>query len=287
MKPENWLEVIVAVTPETIESISNYLFEAGSVGIVEQEKSLHAYFPADSDGLLLAERLSQYLDSLKKMGYPVINTEITVIDVANRDWNSEWKKGFKPLWISENILVKPTWCATPGDAPDIVIAIDPEMAFGTGTHATTSLCMQLMDGRTQRKTVLDAGSGTGILAILAAKQGAKLVFAFDNDPVATTTAYKNAAQNETQQNIQFFTGTLEAISKIEFDLIIANINRIQIITMLPDFYRLLNLQGLFILSGILDSEKKLVMEALTLNNFKIVSVTQKEEWLAFECAKLQ
>jgi len=285
MKSENWLEVIVAVTPEITESIGNCLFEAGSVGIVEQEGFLHAYFPAHSNSAGIKKQLSQYLDSLKKMGYSVDSNAITLTDIANQDWNSEWKKGFKPLWISENILVKPTWCETPADAPAVVIAIDPEMAFGTGTHATTSMCMTLMDSRTCGKTILDAGTGTGILAILAAMQGANRVWAFDNDPVATATAKKNAVQNEIQQNILFFTGTLSVVKNIRFDLVVANINRSQIISMLPDFYRLLNQQGLFILSGILDSEKNLVTAALTQNRFQITAITQKDEWLAFECTK--
>jgi ribosomal protein L11 methyltransferase len=285
MKPENWLEVIVTAAPDTIESISNFLFEAGSVGIVEQEQLLHAYFPAVVDGREIKSRLSDYLDSLQKLGYPVAGANIVIENVADRDWNSEWKKGFKPVRISDNVLVKPTWCDTPDDAPPVIIAIDPEMAFGTGTHATTSLCMKLLDNHAQHKTVLDAGTGTGILAILAAKEGAIRVCAVDNDPIATSTAKKNAGQNGTLQNILFFTGSLTALQNVTFDVIVANINRTQIIALLPDFNRLLNNQGLFILSGILDIEESLVTAALAKTGFKIIRVTPKEEWLAFECEK--
>ena len=192
----------------------------------------------------------------------------------------------KNFTITYLLLVKQTWCDLPKDAPPLVVEIDTEMEFGTGTHATTSLCIELLDNNVKDKILLDAGTGTGILAITAVKLGAKWVCAFDIDPVASRTAKKNAIQNRVAQNIQFFTGIVSSIYLRTFDIIVANINRSQIIELLPFFKDLLITKGRFVLSGILDNEEHIIKDGLLKNDFRIKKIAAREEWLAFDCLKI-
>jgi len=286
MENQFWFQVIVATTPETEDAICNFLFEIGSVGIVEQDHFIHSYFPSTVNRQILGKQLLHYIQALQEMGYTTARSDITISEFEDKDWNVEWKELYQPLRITDLVLVKPTWCDLPKDAPPVVVEIDPEMAFGTGTHATTSLCIELLDNNVKDKILLDAGTGTGILAITAVKLGAKWVCAFDIDPVASRTAKKNAIQNRVAQNIQFFTGIVSSIYLRTFDIIVANINRSQIIELLPFFKDLLITKGRFVLSGILDNEEHIIKDGLLKNDFRIKKIAAREEWLAFDCLKI-
>ncbi len=285
MDNKNWFQVVVASNPETMDALCNFLFDLGSVGIVEQDQFIHSYFPSTEDRTVLVNKVLSYIQSLRDMGFTTAGSDITISEFADKDWNSEWKKHYAPLRISEHILVKPTWCELPDDAPPVVVEIDPEMAFGTGTHATTFLCIELLDNAVKNKVLLDAGTGTGILAITAAKLGAKRICGFDIDPVASHTAKKNAEQNGVAHSCDFFAGQISAIHFTGFDIITANINRSQIIEILPSFQELLVRGGRLILSGILDSEEQIIKNGLFKNNFKIEKIIARDEWLAFDCLK--
>ncbi len=285
MDNKNWFQVIVAATPETVEAICNFLFDLGSVGIVEQDQFVHSYFSSTVDRFELEKKILSYIQSLRDMGFTTAGSDITISESADKDWNIEWKKHYAPLRITDHVLVKPTWCDLPKDAPPVVVEIDPGMAFGTGTHATTSLCIELLDNKVKNKVLLDAGTGTGILAITAAKLGAKWVCGFDIDPIASRTAKKNAEQNGVEQNIYFFTGQISCVNFKTFDIIVANIDRNQIINILPFFKELLITGGRLVVSGILDSEEQIIKNGLLKNNFKIEKIAAREEWLAFDCLK--
>ncbi|MBN2413317.1 50S ribosomal protein L11 methyltransferase [candidate division KSB1 bacterium] len=285
MDNKNWFQVIVSSTPETVDALCNFLFDLGSVGIVEQDQFIHSYFPSTVDRTVLEEKVLSYIQSLKDMGFTTSDSELTISEFADKDWNSEWKKHYAPLRITDHILVKPTWCKLPEDAPPVVVEIDPEMAFGTGTHATTSLCITLLDNSVKNKVLLDAGTGTGILAITAAKLGARWICGFDIDPIASHTAKKNAEQNGVTKSCDFFAGQISGICFTGFDIIVANINRNQIIEILPFFRELLIPGGRLVLSGILDSEEQIIKAGLLKNNFKTEKIIARDEWLAFDCLK--
>lgn len=285
MDNKNWFQVLVESTPETRDALCSFLFDLGSVGLVEQDQFVHSYFPSSADRFELEKQIVSYIQSLRDMGFRTAVADITISEFEDRDWNTEWKKHYKPLRLTDHILVKPTWCELPGNAPSVVVEIDPEMAFGTGTHATTALCVELLDGKVKDKVLLDAGTGTGILAITAAKLGAKWICGFDIDPIASHTAKKNAEQNGVAQNCDFFAGQIACIDFQAFDMILANINRSQIIYILPFFKELLKPGGKLVVSGILDSEEQIVKNGLLENNFKIEKIVARDEWLAFDCLK--
>ena len=285
MDKKNWFQFVVATNPETLDAICNFMFDLGSVGIVEQDQFVHSYFPSSADRFELEKKVVSYIQSLRDMGFRTAGTDVTVSEFADKDWNTEWKKHYKPLRLTDQILVKPTWCELPENAPAVVVEIDPEMAFGTGTHAATSLCIELLDNTVKNKVLLDAGTGTGILAITAAKCGAKWVCGFDIDPIASQTAKKNAEQNGVAQSCGFFAGQISGIHFKAFDMIVANINRNQIVELLPIFHELLNDSGRLYVSGILDSEEQIIKNALLNNNFKLQKIIARQEWLAFDCLK--
>ena len=201
--------------------------------------------------------------------------------------NSEWKKIYHPLRISDKIMIKPSWEKVPKDAPECVVEIDPEMAFGTGTHETTKLTLQLLEKNLKGgEKVLDVGTGTGILSIAAAKLGADRIIAFDIDPLATETAQKNLGINKVD-NIDIYTGTLDAVSGTQFDIILANVNRTQIIKLLPDMAKMLGKSSKLILSGIMDKEEDMLKEAIQINNLKENVMLAEGEWIAFEVSRPQ
>ncbi len=280
-----WFELVVPVNAEISDAVSNFLFEQGAAGIEDKEQKIKAYFSDAIDKDYLLKELKAYYQSLVDMGFTVPDQELTVSGIKDRDWNAEWKLQFKPFCVTPQVMIKPTWCELPEDHPEIIIELDPEMAFGTGTHATTALCAQLIDEHVKDKTVLDAGTGTGILAIIAQRLGAAKSFAFDIDPIASETARKNIDKNGVS-DIHVFTGTTQSLKNKELDIIVANINSGQILNILPHFNELLCEKGVLILSGILDSEEEKLRAALIQNRFQIKQLLHREEWIAFECVKI-
>ena len=286
MKSKNFLQVHVQVTRDISEAVSDFIFGLGAGGIVEEPNELVASFDESFDASTIREALETYLHSLRdllKITFPIsIKTET----LENRDWSAEWKKTLKPLEISDTILIKPTWVDTPTPAPPIIIEIDPEMAFGSGEHATTRMTLQLVEKTIQPNSrVLDVGTGTGILAIGALKLGADQVYGFDIDPIAAQTAFRNAEKNGVADRFKSYAGSIDAVRLDPFDMIMANVNRTQIINMLPQMNRLLAADGVLIISGILDTEEQRICDACEHENLNIIEIRHEQEWLAFETRK--
>ncbi len=282
METRYYVQAQVSTIPDSVEPVSNFLFELGSTGVMEQENSLVAYFPAQHESEL-ADKISRYVHELYDLLDVDAPINITVDTLENRDWNAEWKNRWHSLRISDTILIKPSWEPNPKNPPPVVIEIDPEMAFGSGEHSTTKLTLQLVERHiSPEKTMLDVGTGTGILSIAALMLGAKQAFGFDIDPIASKTALKNATANGVGERFFTFAGTIEAIHHKTFDMIAANVNRSQILGMLPLLHQRLKPGGYRLLSGILDSEEEVIRRACALQNLQIISVQKDKEWLAFE-----
>ncbi len=283
MEAATYYQVQINTIPDSVEPLSNFLFELGATGLVEQENSVLAYFPADEPESGLRTAISRYLQELRELLNVEFASNIHVEIIKNRDWNAEWKKQWHSLRISDNILIKPSWESKPQDAPSVVIEIDPEMAFGSGEHSTTKLMLQLIEKHTTSKTtLLDVGTGTGILSIGALLLGAGRAVGFDIDPIASSTALKNAVANKVGQRFLTYTGTIDALANKRFDLIAANVNRSQILNMLPKLRQHLEPAGYCLLSGILDTEEDIIRHACDSLNLDIRSVQKDKEWLAFE-----
>ena len=212
---------------------------------------------------------------------PIINIR------DDSEWKDKWKDYFKTFRVSRHIIVKPTWEKNLEVKPDdIVIEIDPGMAFGTGTHETTSMCIELLDKYMEKEDfVLDAGCGSGILSIAAAKLGAKKVLGIDIDETAVEVADENIILNDVSDIAAVQYGDVTKGIDISTDLVMANLVAELIVMITPNIPVHLKENGFFITSGILLEKKAMVLEALESCNFEIVEICEKGEWCAIAARK--
>ena len=215
--------------------------------------------------------------------------ELEMKDVDEEDWSNAWKKYYHPVQVGEHLVVCPSWEAYDRQPDDVVLTLNPGMAFGTGTHATTRLCMELLENYiTPQATVLDVGCGSGILAITAALLGANKIIGCDIDEVAVKVAGENAALNGVQDRIAFHQGDLTSQVEGSFQIICANIVADVIIRLSEDAGRYLAKDGIFITSGIIDTREQDVLNALEQNGFQVIERRTSGGWVALACkAKVQ
>lgn len=304
----NWLEIkMVVMDRQAVDGISNMLTEMGTGGVMIEDPQLIAdyansgqwdahefseellnrkeiiiksYLPEDEFLLNKIEQIILEMNEIElrmNMG----PTRITYKPVQEEDWANAWKVYFKPERIGKKTVIKPTWEEYAPQPGELVIEIDPGMAFGTGNHATTALCIQLLEDYVQPgMQVLDVGTGSGILAIQAALLGAAQVQAMDFDTVAVAAAKENIALNQLTDKVSIAHSDLLAAAQGKGELLIANIVADIIIRLTPDTLGYLQGPKLFISSGIIDIRKDDVIAALTQNGFSIVEVREKDGWVA-------
>lgn len=287
MKPENnWIEISLPAPDQAEDAVTNFLFELGATGNYIHNGILSAYFPESAWDKQKHEQLLRYLGQLNELHYSIRIDQVHVQSIEDRDWNALWKQTIQPIDIDGKILIKPSWIDI-SPSPDVrIIEIDPQMAFGTGTHATTQLMLKFIIkhiGASCR--ILDIGTGTGILAIAAAQLSDAQIVAFDNDPIAAATARQNFQNNHVDNKISLFCGTLDAVKKMQFDLVLANINRSTIVPLLADICDNLTLSGLAILSGILIEERDEIAKHLNRFPLKLAAENQIDEWIGFVIQK--
>lgn len=248
----SWLEIRVAVKGEAQEAVTNFLHEAGADGLLLEanergEETAVAYFPSGDCADTVLAKLRGYLTLLNQRGLDLsacVETRLT----ADKDWNEEWKKHYRPVSIGP-IYVAPSWLSQTAPAGQILVRLDPGLAFGTGLHPTTQMCIGELAKRSCQKTVLDLGAGSGILAIVAAKVGAEKVVAVDNDPLALRVAGDNAALNQCRIEI-LRSDVIAAFTDADYDLAVANIG-FSCCAQLAEIYRRRR-KGVLILSGFLE-----------------------------------
>lgn len=207
--------------------------------------------------------------------------------VKDEDWSNNWKKYYKPLRIGEHIIIKPTWEEVKPEEKDIVVELDPGMAFGTGSHASTNMCLEFLEKVIKKgDKVLDIGTGSGILGIAALKLGASSVTAVDIDPLAVKIAKENALLNGfSEPEFTVFEGDLADKVEGEYDVVIANIVADIICELSKKVGNYIKEDGRFITSGIIDFKADKVRNALSENNIKINEGKLSKDWNAFLCSK--
>ncbi|MFQ5821836.1 MAG: 50S ribosomal protein L11 methyltransferase [bacterium] len=284
-----WIEIQITVNDETEDAIVNHLFELGSLGCRQFEDKVLAYFSAEIPINEISRKLNEYLVELLSLGLNVPHGKLKIRHFAERDWNQLWKRHFKPIVISNKLIIKPTWVTLRQTKGAFVIQIDPKQAFGTGSHVTTQIALQLLEKYLSRNDfVVDVGTGTGILAIAAVKLGARKVMALDRDPVAVEAAKENFEINSTSGLTCLLNGELNGLNPLDpcFDLIVANLNNKEILTLINDIKGLLKNRGYFIISGILEEEQAEVHAALLEQPcFKIVEGVAEEGWIGMVVKK--
>jgi ribosomal protein L11 methyltransferase len=294
---EEWLEIRLTLPAAAVGLVGQALMELGCTGMTVAEQALdtfeppdpeagepyptvRAYFPA-GDPERLRREVRAALDELIALvpGLPAGLPECRRLAAA--DWAHDWRQHFPPLRIGSRLLIRPSWDATPGDAAELTLTLDPGRAFGTGTHATTGLCLEviarLADSPTPPVRVLDVGAGSGILAMAAAALGAQEVLACEIDAEACQVAAENVALNGLERAVSVTATPLEELAG-QFDLILANILAGENIRLAPHFLARLAPGGHLALSGILCEQENAVTAAYALLPLALVAVERRDEW---------
>lgn len=304
-----WTEITIKTTTEAVEAVTNILYEqnVGGVSIEDpkdfkfQKKNEYDWdfveeeiFNSGYDGVIIKtyiteERdvtedinlIKEKIDGLKEFGIDVGDAIVEISQVDEEDWANEWKNYYKPTKVGEKVVVKPTWEEYEAKEGDLIIELDPGMAFGTGTHETTSMCIQQLEKYVKQDSkVFDIGCGSGILAIAAAQLGAKEVVAGDLDEVAVKVSKENCEINHVSDKVVVKHGSLFEVVDSKADVIVANIIADIIKILAKDVSKFLKDDGVFISSGIILAKIDEVCQALEENGFEIVKVERLGEWSA-------
>jgi ribosomal protein L11 methyltransferase len=325
-----WHEVTVHTTEEAIEMISNFIHELGAGGVsIEESGTLNkqrdtslgqwyelplndipegravikGYFAEGTDMDAVMEQLKASVAQLTEFDIDTGNPEFELKDVDDEDWATAWKQYFKPIRISDRLTIKPTWEEYTAGPDELIIELDPGMAFGTGTHATTSLCLRTLERVVKEgDDVIDVGTGSGVLAIAAAKLGAKHVLALDLDPVAVSSASENSRLNGLDDLItvkhsdllQVLRESSEAAEQqseplgvtIPVQVVVANILAEIILLFVQDVYDVLAAGGTYVVSGVIKSKQEDVEKGLSAVGFTVTEHYEDQDWVVIIARKL-
>lgn len=307
---EIWQELTVVVNRKAEEIVTNLLIELGSQGVaiedsadylkeenpfgelvpeVEQVNTIKiiAYYPETKDLSHLSEELGQKLLDLASIEPSLADISISSQSLKEEDWAENWKKYYEPARITHDLTIVPSWTDYRAVSPsEKIIKLDPGMAFGTGTHPTTKMSLfaleQVLRGG---ETVIDVGTGSGVLSIASTLLGAKKVFAYDLDEVAVRVAQENIDLNPNMDTIHVATGDLLKNVAHKAEVIVANILADILIHLTDDAYRLVKEEGYLILSGIIADKLQMVLDAVTKSGFFLETHMIQGEWNTLVCKK--
>ncbi|MFD1335425.1 50S ribosomal protein L11 methyltransferase [Oceanobacillus iheyensis] len=309
-----WSEISIHTTNEAIEPISNILHETGASGLViedpldlervekaefgelydldpalypEEGVRIKAYLPMNSFLGETVEEIKQAVNQLLIYDIDLGKNEVSLSEVHEEEWATAWKKYYKPVKISNRITITPTWEEyTPVSSDELIIELDPGMAFGTGTHPTTVLSIQGLEAYVKPgDLVMDVGCGSGVLSIAAAKLGADKVYAYDLDEIAVKSTKLNSKLNQIHESVKVKQNNLLEGVQQEADVIVSNILAEIIVRFVDDAWSNLKAGGYFITSGIIQNKKQLVIDNLTKQGFEVISLNEMEDWVSIVAKK--
>lgn len=326
-----WHELTISTTEEATEMISNFLHEMGAGGVsIEESGTLNkqrdtslgqwyehplndipegqavikGYFAEGTDIDGLVEALEPRVNELREFDIDIGEVIYSAAVVDDEDWANAWKQYFKPIRVSDTLTIKPTWENYEASPEERIIELDPGMAFGTGTHPTTALCLRTLESVVRGgEEVIDVGTGSGILAIGACRLGAKRVLALDLDPVAVSSATENVRLNGLSEAVEVRLSDLLGVLRedgataeteastlrvtVPVDLIVANILAEIILLFLDDVREALKPGGIYIASGVYKNKESDVEEGLIRSGFEMIEKRRDEDWIAFVARKPQ
>lgn len=309
-----WNEFSVHINREATEAVSNILMELGSAGVSVSDRKdfltlpeygfdtlwaldekdfpvdgviVKGYFHEQNDFDTIEKELAEKVEGLKAFDLDIKEYKIERADVIEEEWANAWKKHYHPVPISRFLTIVPQWEKYEKKHEDErIITLDPGLAFGTGTHPTTRLCLQALETMLRGgETVVDVGTGSGVLTIASSLYGASDVYAYDLDDVAVTSARDNVALNNLDSNITIEPNDLLKGIEVEADVVAANILAEIIVPLIPDAWRVLKPGGLFLSSGIVIEKKEMIIEKLYEQGFQLVQVNQIGDWVAIIAEK--
>ena len=301
-----WIEVSVITKSEALEPISGIFYglncpniaiedpedllsreqgpltwDFADINILEHKGNaavIKAYFSQDDKVEEIVEYVKEKITEIKELGFDIGEGKVEVKKMHEEDWANNWKQYYKPVKITDKIVIKPIWEEYDKDDKELIIELDPGMAFGTGTHETTRMCIKALDKYVKpNTTVFDVGCGSGILSIAAAKLGAKHVVGVDLDPVAVDSSKENISYNDLD-NIEILEGNLLDVVDGKADIVVANIIAEIICVLTDDVKKALNDGGLFITSGIIHDRVDMVKEKFAESGFEIIEINKDGEW---------
>jgi len=280
--PTSWLQLSLSAPTEALDTISNFLIERGSPGVVLEKNAVRAFFP-HPNGKSLKRDVRLFYRALRTI-YPAVKGKPLRWSVLkDKNWNSSWRRFFTPQKIGRNLWVTPPWLEPPRSQRRAVVTIEPGMAFGTGSHFTTRSCLEFieevcasLDG--ENCTALDVGTGSGILAIALAKMGAPKVVALDNDPVALEVARSNVRTNRVKNIVQL-SDAGPARVKGSFAVVVANLVAETIIDLAQALKKRVSGNGYLILSGILKPKARDVLRHFTPAPFVLIREKAARGWV--------
>ncbi|AGK54978.1 50S ribosomal protein L11 methyltransferase [Bacillus sp. 1NLA3E] len=309
-----WSELSIHTTNEAIEPISNILHEAGASGVViedpfelskervdrfgeiyqlnpddypEEGVIIKAYIPINSFLGETVEEIKDAINNLILFNIDIGKNNVTISEVNEEEWATAWKKYYNPVKISERFTIVPTWeNYTPVGSDELIIELDPGMAFGTGTHPTTVMCVQSLESTIKSgDNVIDVGTGTGVLSIAAALLGAEKVTALDLDEVAVQSASLNIKLNKVKDFVTVAQNNLLDGIVGPVDIVVANILAEVILRFTDDVARVVKKGGYFIASGIIQQKKEQVKDGIINAGFTIEETLVMEDWVAIIAKK--
>lgn len=309
-----WTEVRIQTTNEALEPISNILNDAGANGVLVEDPLdldqvganlfgeiydinmdkyptegiyIKAYFSSSDAQESNINKIKQSITNLKDIGIDIGENIVTLNEVADEDWETAWKKYYKPVKITEKMTIVPTWeDYKTTSSEELVIELDPGMAFGTGTHPTTMLSIQALEKYLNKDdTVIDVGCGSGVLSIASGLLGADQIYAYDLDPIAVSSTKANVELNQLSDKVVTKKNNLLKGIDIEADLIVSNILAEIIVQFVEDAWSNLKDDGIFITSGIIKKNQDLVLEELSRVGFEIIETTEMKDWICIVAKK--
>jgi ribosomal protein L11 methyltransferase len=276
-------QVTVTSPPKYLETIGAELMRLGSLGLVESDQGLIAYFPGDRPPIQLKGALDIMKD-LIELADRHVRIGISMGSLEGKDWNVSWKKSFVPLPVGERFIILPPWeTPPPGRSP---LVIDPGMAFGTGHHETTRSCIILIERfsvQVSRERFLDLGTGTGLLAIAALHLGFRQVEGVDTDPLAIEAARMNVMLNHASA-IRLATGGLDAATGT-FDMLAANLISDTLVALADGIARRTRPDGIAVLSGILREQEDEVIDAMAAAGMDCRERLRDGKWVSLACRR--
>jgi ribosomal protein L11 methyltransferase len=277
-----WIEISVTLDAVAHEALGAFFFDLGCDGIVTQsfqDATLKAYLPFKEDLEDIRARTDQFLQKLTDIFPEIGSPEVSLGTIEDRDWNRNWRRFFRPHKVTHELLIVPAWETVPDSQETRVIRIDPGPAFGTGKHPTTQMCLQAMEDLPvgSQWTLLDVGTGSGILSLYGVILGAHRIVALDIDPEAIRWAERNAALNRRKGTILF---SLTPLDEIEdgFTVVTANLILSTILDLLPHLSRVIEKEGWLILSGILQDQVSTIEKVLPKYDLMKDGILALEEW---------
>lgn len=276
-----WLQVTVLTRPRNLDAIANFLMERGAPGVILKSRGLDAYFPRSRNDAALKQDVRRFLGGIARLSPNGARPRADWRVVEAENWQNSWKRFIKPRRVGKGFWLTPPWIAPPRASRRRVITIEPGMAFGSGTHATTRGCLEFIERvaesfQNQPFSALDVGTGSGILTIGLVKLGAEPVWAIDNDPVALQVARENLRLNQVAEKVHLSGRLLSEIRK-KFPVVVANLTAETIMALAGGLERKVAARGFLILSGILQQKAGAVARRFA-PAFRVLARRRSREW---------